>query len=150
MGPVGKPKAFEGNRPEVVKATADGSIKLLATQCEIYGNTIVFEAAYKNLGYWSSESDQAVWSLDLAKAGKYAVELDYACENGVAGNGFVLDAGSVRLTGKIEGTGSWDTYKQAKLGSVELKTGPQKLSFRSQGKIQGALLDLRSLRLIPE
>jgi putative membrane-bound dehydrogenase-like protein len=150
VGPVGKPKSFEGNKPEVVKPGADGSLKLLATQCEIYGNTMVFEAAYKNLGYWSSESDQAVWSFEAPKAGKYAVELDYACENGVAGNAYILEAGTSRLTGKIEGTGSWDTYRPAKLGTVDLKAGAQKIAFRSQGKIQGALLDLRSVRLIPE
>ena len=150
LGPIGKPKSFEGNKPEVVKPGADGAIKLSATQCEIYGNTLVLEAAYKNLGYWSSESDQAVWSFEPAKAGKYAVELDYACESGAAGNVYILEGGSGRLTGKVEGTGSWDTYKQAKLGTLDLKAGAQKLSFRSQGKIQGALLDLRSLRLVPE
>jgi putative membrane-bound dehydrogenase-like protein len=150
IGPVGKPKSFEGNKPEIVKAAGDGSVKLLATQCEIYGNSMVFEAAYKNLGYWSSESDQAVWSLETAKAGKYAVEIDYACENGVAGNAYLLEAGASRLAGKIEGTGNWDNYKQVKLGTVDLKAGPQKLSFHSEGKIQGALLDLRSVRLVPE
>jgi putative heme-binding domain-containing protein len=150
VGPAGKPKSFEGNKPVMVKAAADGSVLLLATQCEIYGTTMVFEAGYKNLGYWSSESDQAVWSADLTKAGKYAVEIDYACENGVAGNSYTLEAGSSRLAGKIEGTGSWDTYKQVKLGTIDLRAGPQNLSFRSQGKIQGALLDLRSIKLVPE
>jgi putative membrane-bound dehydrogenase-like protein len=150
LEPVGKPKSFEGNKPVTVKASEDGSVQLSATQCEIYGNSMVFEAAYKNLGYWSHESDQAVWTFEVAKPGKYAVEIDYACDNGVSGNAYVLEAGGSRLTGKIEGTGTWDTYRKLKLGTLELKGGLQKLALRSQGKITGALLDLRSIRLIPE
>jgi putative heme-binding domain-containing protein len=149
-GPAGKPKTFEGNKPEMARAGADGSVTLLATQCEIYGASMVFEAEHKNLGYWTSESDQAVWSVDLPKAGKYSVELDYACETAAAGNAYVLEAGPARLSGRIEGTGSWASYRQVKLGSLDLRAGPQHLAFHSQGKIQGALLDLRSLRLVPE
>jgi putative membrane-bound dehydrogenase-like protein len=146
----GARKIFQGNSPEVVKAKPDGSLSLPAAQGEIFGTTLVFETRYKNLGYWSSENDQAIWSLEATRPGKYSVLLDYACDSGVAGNDFVLEIGDARLTGKIAGTGSWDEYREARLGAVELKAGAQRLLFRSSGKIAGALLDLRTIRLVPE
>ncbi len=143
------PKVFEGNKPEVVKAGADGAMALAASAAEVHGSTLVFEAKHRNLGFWSSESDQALWSIEVAHAGKYAVELDWSCDAASAGNGWVLAAGDARLGGKVEGTGSWDTYRQARVGTIELKAGPQKITFRSAGRIQGSLIDLRTLKLVP-
>jgi hypothetical protein len=36
------------------------------------------------------------------------------------------------------------------VGTIRLGAGRQDLVFRSEGRISGALIDLRSLRLIPE
>jgi putative membrane-bound dehydrogenase-like protein len=143
------PKSFEGNRPAVVKPGPDGVLVLPATAAEVHGATLVFEAKYGNLGYWSSEGDQAVWSIEAAREGRYAVELDWACDAANAGNAYVLVAGDARLSGKVESTGSWDAYRQARVGTVEIKAGVQKVALRSAGRINGALLDLRTLRLVP-
>src|SRR5262249_34606497 len=40
--PQPKRKAFAGNRPEVVRAGADGSLRLLASNAEIYGPTVIY------------------------------------------------------------------------------------------------------------
>jgi putative membrane-bound dehydrogenase-like protein len=143
-----KRKAFAGNTPEVVRPAADGSLLLTARNCVIYGSKLVFEDKYANLGYWASEDDHAVWTVDVAKAGRYVVWLDYACTDGSAGDTFQLQAGEQRLTGKIAGTGSWDDYRQTKVGEIELPAGRQRLVFRSFGKIEhGALIDLKSVKL---
>lgn len=142
------PKKFENNRPELEKAAADGSLKLAATSCKIYGPTLVFEQQYQNLGYFSSAEDHAIWTLE-APAGQYRVILDYACDNGNAGNSFSLSAGGQSLGGKIEGTGTWDNYKTKEIGSLKLPGGVSDLDLRSDGPIKGALLDLRSIRLVP-
>src|SRR6202035_293706 len=39
-------KKFDGNQPELVRADSDGVLQLLATNCEIYGKTLVFENRY--------------------------------------------------------------------------------------------------------
>ena len=132
----------------MVRPAADGSLLLTARNCEIYGSKLVFEDKYANLGYWASEDDHAVWTVDVAKAGRYVVWLDYACTDGSAGDTFQLQAGEQRLTGKIAGTGSWDDYRQTKVGEIELPAGRQRLVFRSFGKIEhGALIDLKSVKL---
>ena len=42
-----------------------------AADAEIYGETLVFEPHYGNLGYWTSADDRAAWSFEVAQPGKY-------------------------------------------------------------------------------
>jgi putative heme-binding domain-containing protein len=147
--PSPKRKVFEGNQPEVVRPAADGSLRLLASNCEIYGSGLVLEKQYGNLGYWSNQDDHAVWSVEVPRAGTYAVWLDWACDDNSAGNTLVVQAGLNRLTYKVAGTGTWDTYRQAKIGEITLRAGTQQVVMRSVGKITGAMIDLKGVRLVP-
>jgi putative heme-binding domain-containing protein len=148
-GGVAKPKVFEGNKPELVKVADDGSLKLTAANAAIYGPSLVLEKQYGNLGWWSSADDRASWTVAVPKAGRYEVWLDFACDNGAAGNPFVIESGRARLTGKVAGTGSWDKYKQAQVGTLALEAGEHSVTMRSEGKVNGALIDLRGIRLVP-
>jgi hypothetical protein len=143
------PKVLPGNQPEVVRPFVDGSIRLLATNARVYGPTIVLEEKYRNLGWWSSPEDHAVWSFDGAVDGEYSVTLDYACERGSAGNSLVVMVAGQTLGCVVEGTGSWDDYRGKNLGVVKLTAGPGELLIKSDGPINGALIDLRGIRLAP-
>jgi putative heme-binding domain-containing protein len=142
-----KRKTMEGNNPVTIKPEPGGSLKLAASQAEIYGPNLIFEKQYGNLGYWAHADDFAVWTVDVPKAGKYAVTLDWACENSTAGNTFVLEANTDRLLGKVAGTGTWDIYKQAQIGEITLAAGTQLVTFRPAGPVTGSLIDLRMIRL---
>jgi putative heme-binding domain-containing protein len=142
-------REFEGNKPELVRPDKDGVIKLSSRTCELYGNSICFEPLRLNLGYWESEDDRAIWTVEVPKAGKYTVFLDYSCPDDSAGNKFALITHSGRLTGIVTGTGGWQKYKEAKFGEIELAAGKQQVTMRSEGKIRQHLLDLRAVRLIP-
>src|SRR5262249_23654177 len=144
-----KPKVVEGNKPELVKPGADGALKLTAANAAIYGPSLVLEVRYGNLGYWSSPDDRAVWTVAVPKAGRYEVWLDSSGDNGAAGNTFVLQSGVAKLAGKVAGTGTWDKYQQARVGTLALEAGERTVTMRSDGKINGALIDLRSIRLVP-
>jgi hypothetical protein len=146
--PAPKRKTFAGNEPELVRPGDDGALRLSAANCAIYGKTLILEKQYGNLGYWSSEDDRAVWSVEVARPGKYAVWLDWACDKTSAGNSFILQAGSQSLRGRVQSTGDWNTYKQARVGEIHLQAGRQTLVLRSAGKITGALIDLRSIKLV--
>jgi putative membrane-bound dehydrogenase-like protein len=148
--PAPKPKVFEGNRPAVVRPGPDGSLRLTAGSAEIYGPTLVLEKQSGNLGYWSSEDDRACWTLEVKSAGRYAVWLDWACAAVAAGNDFVLEAGDSTLRGTVASTGNWDSYKQAHIGTVQLGAGQQRVILRPAGKVRGALIDLKAIRLVPE
>ena len=141
------PKSFPGNKPEVVRADDGGALRLLATTARIYGPTLVFEDQYRNLGYWSSPQDFAAWTLDVPQAGKYQVTLDYASEDGAAGDRFVVQVGSQSLAGQVEGTGTWDNYRAKSVGTLELPAGVVELVMRGEGPIKSALIDLRGIRL---
>jgi hypothetical protein len=146
--PVAKPKSFAGNKPEVIKPGADGSLRLPASAAEVYGPTLTFEERYENLGYWGSTDDRAVWTVAVPKAGRYEVWLEWACPRGEAGKAVVIEAGSASVTARIEATANWEDYKQAKVGELELEGGEQRLSARALPPLKGYLMDLRSIRLV--
>lgn len=147
VGPA--PKSFPGNTPQVAPVRDDGSIRCFAMHARIYGPTLVFEETHRNLGYWQSMEDRAVWSLNVPRAGKYRVYLVYACADEVAGNHFLIEVAGQKLGGRVIGTGGWNHYRTITVGTVELPEGPCELTVRSDGPIRGALMDLEVIRLIP-
>jgi putative membrane-bound dehydrogenase-like protein len=149
VAPKPQRKVFEGNTPELVRAGSDGALRLTAKNAEIYGKTLVFEAQYGNLGFWGSDDDFAAWTVQVPRAGRYAVWLDWACDPGSAGNSFVLEADDETLTGKVASTGDFDTYRQAKVGELTLRAGERRVVMRAAGKMHNYLIDLRAIRLEP-
>ncbi len=144
------PKKFDGNQPEAVTADASGTLKLLATNAEIYGKTLVFEPPFKNLGYWGSVDDRAVWTINVSKPGKHSIRMNYACDNSTAGNEVVFEVAGQSVRAKIVGTGSWENYQTAILGELNLSAGQHRLTVRSTESLKNHLMDLKELRLVPE
>ncbi len=143
-------RVFEGNEPKLVEPEGfRGEFWLLASDCEIYGNTLVFEPVYRNLGMWGSASDHAVWNFEVTKAGKYIVRIDYACDDSVAGNSYQLTVADTVFSGKVPGTGNWDSYKQLTVGRATLKPGRYQAVLKPAGTIAGSLMDLKSVRITP-
>lgn len=143
------PKRFAGNRPAVVKAEPNGALRLLATKAEIFGDSLVFEAQHQNLGFWQSENDRAAWTVEVPAQGAYDVWLDWAVLGRGAPNRFRLEGGGAVLEGVIPFTGAWDNYRQARFGRVQLAAGLQRLLVRGVPPLNGAILDLREVRLLP-
>jgi putative heme-binding domain-containing protein len=143
------PKAFTGNRPASVAPAGDGSFKLSAAVAEIYGESLVFEAGHTNLGFWRSPSDRAIWTLEVPKAGNFDVWLDWANPGPGGKHRLRLEAQGVRLEPAIGTTGSWDTYRQTKVGALHLPKGSVRLVARGVPLLREPILDLRELRLVP-
>jgi putative heme-binding domain-containing protein len=142
-------KKFDGNSPQVVKPEAlRGEFYLLAPDASIYGDTLVFEPKFTNLGYWKSANDRAEWELEVAKAGDYEVTLEYACPP-AGGGTFVLESGGERLTGPVESTGSWERYSSRPIGTIRFAVGKQTVVVRAEGAPREALFDLKAVRLKP-
>lgn len=141
-------KRLVGNEPDEI-ALSDNALTLPATKCYVYGGSITFEPEFRNIGYWSRQTDHVVWRVRLEKAAEFDVYVDYACDNGDAGNRFAVDGVEPPLSGKVAGTGGWDRYTLVKLGTVKLPAGPGRITFRPDAPLRGALLDLRTLYLVP-
>ena len=143
------PKQFAGNEPRVVRPGDEGSLVLPATAAAIYGGDIAFEPVFQNIGMWHGEADVVAWSFELDDDRQFDVLLEYACHDGAAGNRFQLEAQDAKLEGTIAGTGGWDRYVKFRAGSIDLRKGSGRLILRSAGPIQGALVDLKQLTLVP-
>ena len=144
----GVPKKLIGNAPVEV-TVSDNRLTLPATKCFIYGNDLTLEHQFQNIGYWHGEHDHVVWKVRLEQPAEFDVYLDYACADDSAGNRFVLDGVDPVIRGKIEGTSAWDRYSLIKLGTIKLMAGPGRITFRPDGPVKNALLDLRTLYLVP-
>ncbi len=143
-------KVFAGNHPDLAHVWDNGSIRLAALNAKIYGPQLVFEDTYRNLGYWLSADDHAVWTMNVPRAGTYHVILDYACDDQSAGNRYVISVGDQVVSGIVSGTGSWDRYGQSFAGSMKLEAGLAELMMRSEGPLPSALMDLRQIILQPQ
>ena len=144
------PKRFPGNVPQVAPVRDDGSIRLFAIHARIYGSTLVLEPRYRNLGFWSSADDRAVWTLNVPKAGTYGVNFDYACDNTTADNPFVISAAGQTVRGVVSGTGGWENYRWKGVGEIELPAGEVELTLRADGPLNGYLGDFRTIILVPQ
>ena len=142
-------KKFPNNVPRVIASNAKGILVLPATAAEIYGPSIVLEQRYKNLGYWSSKQDHADWTINVAKGGRYRVEFDYAVHRSAAGDEIHLTVAGKTIKGRVPSTGVWDNYRVWKVGEIELPKGISRLIVGTPTKPKQAMIDLRTIRLIP-
>ena len=115
------------------------------------GRRSCMERLYKNLGKWQSENDRAVWNVEVPKAGRYAMWLNYsASTDDNAGNTWLLEAGDKTLTGKVAGhrQQGLSTRKSAPARSSWRPASGQ-IVFRSAGPIKGDLIQLGGVLLKP-
>jgi putative membrane-bound dehydrogenase-like protein len=141
-------KKLPGNEPAEI-AASDNALTLPAARAYVYGDQITFEGDFKDIGYWHTATDHVVWRVRLEKSAAFDVYLDYACDAHSGGNAFALGGAEPTLRGKIATTGGWDQYRLAKIGTVKLPAGASRLTFRPEGPVRGALLDLRTIHLVP-
>jgi putative membrane-bound dehydrogenase-like protein len=145
-------KVFPGNQPALVTAAPDGTFSLEASNCEIYGNTLVLEKRRDEpvLAEWHSPNDSAAWNVDIQKPGLYTVSVMYSCHNDSAGNSFQFESADKRITSRVEGTGKvWTTFFPVEIGKLPLKAGKQRFTLRAADPLKGTLAKVASVLLIP-
>lgn len=143
------PKSLAGNTPAEVVAEADGRFALTAENAELRGPTLTYEPQMHNIGFWASPLDRATWRLRGLRAGEYQVELEYCCDSSVAGNGYRLAIGDNVILGRVAGTGTWNNYEEASIGTVKLSGEETMLNLSAEGDIRGYLADVRRVTLVP-
>lgn len=146
-----RPKEFAGNHPDVVMPDDQGVLKLTASRAEIFGDSIVFEAGYGNLGYWQSDSDVAVWTVEIpgSAAQSYDLSWDWARPGGMGPGVLLVQVESESTEVSLPATGSWDVYQQRPVGHLRLEPGRHRLRVRAKPPVTSTVLDLRALRLVP-
>lgn len=147
--PGNKPKQFPGNKPRLVKASQDGELTLPAHAAEIRGGTLVFEEQYGNLGYWFSADDRAEWIFQQSMAGEYDVWVEWALHDNSTGGNIRFRVGTSSVTAEVPGTGTWDDYRWGRVGKMHIPSGTHRLAVTSDESINAALIDMRTVRLLP-
>jgi hypothetical protein len=137
------------NVPRLVSAESDGSYVLTAQKGSGIGPNIKYMPEWRAFG-WFTSSDSIQWDVDIKEAGDFNVFLEWSVSDEEAGKEYILRAAKDEITGKVEKSGSWETYKEKNIGDVKLEAGQQTIVFKSKKEFRtdGALLDLRQVRLV--
>lgn len=155
IAPVGEVAAYVKaardtiNIPEMVGTNGEGKLVLTANTGKGIGPKIQYMPEWKAFG-WFTAADRVEWDVDVAKAGKYEIRMEWSVDDKEAGKPFIVEAGGTKNAGKVEKTGSWETFRKKTVGHMQLSSGKQKLVFRPASQFkEGALLDLRGIELVP-
>ncbi len=141
------------NEPAKVIPNEDGKLRLSAQVGKGVGPKIAYMPEESSFG-WFTAADLVEWEVQVDQSGEYDVYLEWSVADAEAGKPYMLKAGNQELRGKVEKTGSWQTFKTKKIGTIKLNAGNQKLIFKPTSKFEtvgdiGALLDFRELTLVP-
>ncbi len=129
-----------------------GALQLLAEDAVLDGQTIKLEGS--NIGYWTDAGDMVHWEITIPPTGggKYAVSVDYSCDNGSEGSEIELqvDGQPAHVSGVVKPTGSWQSYSTLKLeGSLALTSGKHSIRIHPLSKPALAVMNLKSVALKP-
>ncbi|HRQ72896.1 MAG TPA: alpha-L-fucosidase [Phycisphaerales bacterium] len=140
--------------PDVVIAPLrpgpDGVLELHARDATIEGVHAQYEVGHgkDNIGFWTDPSESVSWEV-LAPPGRYAVEVEFACDAG-SGGAFLVKVGDRRADGRIAPTGSWTSFVTLDLGPIALEAeGVQVFRVRPVSIDGLALMNLKAVRLRP-
>lgn len=138
------------NYPSLVEPEASGEIVLSAQNGKGIGPNIKYMPEWEAFG-WFMPTDRAEWTINPKVAGSYDVILEWSVDDGHSGQPFILESNIDRISSNVDKSGSWEIYKSEKIGTLKLKSGNQKITFRSgkNADPKKALLDLRRIILIP-
>jgi len=129
---------------------AKGDIRLFAKDAAVHGATARYEPVpYKNtIGFWTKPEDWVSWDFEVAKAGKYEVEVQQGC-GGPGGSEVAVEVGGQTLKFTVDATGHFQNFIQRVIGTVDLGEGKQTLAVKPQNKVGAAVMDLRRVVLRP-
>jgi hypothetical protein len=146
-----RPKTPVSHKAEVVHAESDGSLRLLARKAKISAQRVTFDPKQNCLIWHAGQPDDHVsWTVDVPKAGKYDVLIEWTQIPEYADNAFAIESGQSRLISEFPSTGGWGKWQKKPFGAIKLTAGQQQIILRPDGPIKGELSDLREIHLIPQ
>jgi alpha-L-fucosidase len=144
---VGEPAVV----PSLLAQAADGSITLDAIDAIVKGS-----ARYESredrrcIGYWTNPSDIVHWDVLIRSPGRFRVVVELACEPGQEGSRYRVSAGDAIVEDTVPATKEWADFVTRDLGEIEMtRPGRTRLTVAAQDMPHGAVMNLRSVRLVP-
>ena len=136
----------------VVPQAEDGSIILKAGDAVVRGTNARYESGggKDNIGFWTNPDDYVIWRFKVTNKGTFNASMTYACAAGSGGSEYTLSAAKQKISSKVKDTGSWTNFVAEKLGTVKItKPGTYNLSVKPETMPSGAVMNLKSVTLIP-
>jgi hypothetical protein len=127
-------------------------VTLPAKTADVHGVQLRYEAQpHKNtLGYWTRADDYVSWEFQVKKSGTFHVEVLQGCGPGAGGSIVEVTVAGQTLPFTVEDTGGFQNFNPREIGPVTIdKPGRYTLEVRPKTKAKNAVMDLRSVRLIP-
>jgi len=133
------------------KQSADGTIRLMAIDADVTGGAGIAGDREPNIGHWNSKKDIVSWKTEVDRPGKFDVSLLYSMTADRAGATFTFSVGDQKLSGTVEATRNANTYKDMKLGTVEIRQlGLTTFTITPDSVPEGgSVMNLRSVTLTP-
>lgn len=99
---------------------------------------------------WVLPTDKMVWNYRLSNNGWFDVEMVYGAPEEVAGNTFKISSGANEVSGTIEDSGGYYSFKTKQIGRIQLQANSlAKLEMQAVQLKSGSLMNLKQIRLIP-
>lgn len=154
--PAAGEAAATAPRTPAVTPSDDGAIVLSGSVATIRGTTLRWEPQEKKrtLGFWTKAEDAAEWTLAVATAGDFDVEVLQGCGKGQGGSEMIvtLDPASdapqtIRFV--VEDTGGFQEFRARIVGRLTLTAGEHVLRAQPERIAKTAACDIRQVRLLP-
>ncbi len=139
----GPPQADAALRPG-----AEGDIILPAGEAQVVGDGgASYEPSSAAITRWTGPRDIVRWEFVTSRAGEYHLQVEYSSNDAGAGAGYLVFINAQSWTGKVLSTGGADRFTRNTLGKVTLPPGRHLLAVRPVTTPNGAVMNLRSVRL---
>ena len=96
---------------------------------------------------WEDPNDFIRWHLDVGRAGRYEVILQYGCSVADAGSRIRIASGGARVEFVVEPTSAVDVWRTQGIGFLDLKRGLSTMEIRILSKPGKSVMDLHEVRL---
>ncbi len=137
--------------PPPLMQNDNGVIDLTANACTIVGGSAQKEHSPTDVGYWTNESDYITWNVKVTKPGVFNAEITMAVAPESAGSTFTVLTDGSSCSGTAAATGGWSDYKTVNIGTITIsKAGMVKVMVKPTSMPHGAVMNFRSLRLVPQ
>ena len=146
--PPTKPDVTGPTSPATIEVGAKRVLALTAAASRITGENLAYMPEWQAHGFWRA-GEYADWEVNVPAAGPYDVFMEWSVADKSAGNPMAVIAGESRLERTVQSTGAWDVYRIKNIGQIELDEGKQTITLMAGDGFDGALMDLRELRLVP-
>lgn len=142
---------FPVNKPALVTPGEGDVLVLSAEKGKPIGLDIKYMAEWNAFG-WFMHEDKVEWEISPKEERVYTVIMEWSVADDHSGQPFVLESNAGRITGNVGKSGSWETFTSAPIGTLKIKAGKQKITFKPGKNFdrKKALLDLRKIILVPD